>query len=195
MDQIKRTAAEVLGVIEDALSSLDHSDRVRFSAAERVALMGRARRVQDRVTSLACVLTDEASTAALAATGTPITTLIGMDEGRESGDAAKEVFGARDVNKNITIRDAALDGELSPRHAAAIAKALDSLPPELNAEQRGKAEFAFIRRAVKNTPRQLTELAGEVLAEVAPELSWSRPVGMIMQLSRHSAAGPARSVP
>ena len=171
MEQITRTAAEVLGVIEAALSSLDHSDRLQYSAPERVALMGRARRVQDRVTSLACVLTDEASTAALAATGTPITTLIGMDEGRESGDAAKEVFGARDVNKNITIRDAALDGELSPRHAAAIAKGLDELPPELTAEQRTKAEQAFIERAPKNTPRQLAALADEVLAEVAPELA------------------------
>ncbi len=33
------------------------------------------------------------------------------------------------------------------------------------------AEQAFIKRAPKNTPRQLTALAGEVLAEVAPELA------------------------
>jgi len=81
------------------------------------------------------------------------------------------VFQARDLNKHARIRDAAIEGELSPRHAAAITKGLENLPPELNAEQRGKAELAFIKRAPKNTPKQLAELAAEVLAEIAPELA------------------------
>ncbi len=132
--------------------------------------MGRARRVRDRVASLACVLTDEASVAALVGTGTSITTLIGMDEGRDSGDAAKEVFEAHDLSKHGRIRDAAINGIVSPRHATAIARGLDKLPSELTSEQVSKAEQAFIRRAPKNTPRRLTELADEVLAEVAPEL-------------------------
>ena len=162
--------AVAVGVIDAALSTLDHSDRLTSSAPERVALMTFARKVQERVTALTCVLTDEASLAALSATGTPLTSLIGLSEGRDSGDATKEVFQARDLNKHRTIRDAALDGELSSRHAAAITQGLENLPPELNAEQRGKAELAFIRRAPKNTPKQLAELAAEVLAEVAPEL-------------------------
>ncbi len=170
MEQIKRTATEVLGLIESALSSLDHTDRLRLSGPERVALMGRARRLQDRVTSLACVLTDEAASASLAATGTPLTSLIGLDEGRNSGDAAKQVFEAHRVNQNNTVRDAALNGELSPRHAAAITQGLDKLPPGLTAEQGSRAEQAFIRRAPKNTPERLSELANEVLAEVAPDL-------------------------
>ncbi len=69
----------------------------------------------------------------MAGTGTPITTLIGMDEGRDSGDAAREVFAARDLNKNTTIRDAAIIETLFPRHATAIAKGLDGLPSELSA--------------------------------------------------------------
>ncbi len=171
MEQMRRTAAEVLGVIDAALSTLDHSDRLLFSAPERVALMNFARKVQERVTSLTCVLTDEASLAALSATGTPLTSLIGLSEGRDSSDAAREVFQARDLNKNSSIRDAALNGEVSPRHAAAIAKGLDTLPTGLTGGQVAAAEQAFIRRALKNTPKQLTELAAEVLAEVAPELA------------------------
>ena len=73
--------------------------------------MQRARRFRDRFSSWTCVLTDEASTASLSATGTPLTSLIGMDEGRDSSDAAKEVFQAREVNKHARIRDAAIDGE------------------------------------------------------------------------------------
>ncbi len=170
MEQITRTAGEALDAFDAVMASVLNDDRRLLSAPERLVLMQRARRFRDRFSSWTCVLTDEASMAALSATGTPLTSLIGLDEGRESGDAAKEVFEARGVNKNSTIRDAAIDGELSPRHAAAITKGLDNLPPELNAEQRGKAELAFIKRAPTNTPKQLTELAAEVLAEVAPEL-------------------------
>ncbi len=132
--------------------------------------MQRARRFRDRFSSWTCVLTAEADQGALGATGTPLTSLIGMDEGRDSGDAAKEVLQAKEMNKHAAIRNAALDGDVSPRHAAAIAKGLDKLPPELTPQQQSAAEQAFIKRASKNTPRRLAELADEVLAEVAPEL-------------------------
>ncbi len=167
---MRRTAIEALDAFDAVMASVHGDDRHLLSAAERVVLMQRARRFRDRFSSWTCVLTDEANSGSLTATGTPMTTLIGMDEGRESGDAAREVFEARDVNSHGTIRDAALDGTLSPRHAAAIARGLDKLPRGLTAEQVAKAEQAFIRRAPKNTPRHLTELADEVLAEVAPEL-------------------------
>ncbi len=153
------------------MTSVLSDDRRSLSAPERVALMQRARRFRDRFSSWTCVLTDEASLAALSSTGTPLTSLIGMEEGRDSVDATREVFEARDLNKHGTIRDAALNGEVSPRHAAAITKGLDNLPAELSREQKSRAEQAFIRRAPKNTPKQLTELAPEVLAEVAPELA------------------------
>ena len=82
------------------------------------------RRVQDRVTSLACVLTDEVSQtqSSIGATGTPITSLIALDEGRDTTDAARQVFQARDVSKHDSVKQAALAGAVSSRHAAAIAK-------------------------------------------------------------------------
>ncbi|MEO7850566.1 MAG: hypothetical protein ABIR75_16080, partial [Arachnia sp.] len=75
MEQMRRTTAETLVVLDAALSSVDHAERARLSAPEMVALMGSVRRVQERVTSLACVITDEVSRmqASVAATGTPIT--------------------------------------------------------------------------------------------------------------------------
>ncbi|MEO7587877.1 MAG: hypothetical protein ABIS84_07585, partial [Arachnia sp.] len=97
MEQMRRTTAEALTVLDAVLSSIDHDERALLSAPERVLLMGRARKVQDRFTALACVLTDEASHSSVAATGTPITSLIGLDEGQDSSDAARQVFQARDL--------------------------------------------------------------------------------------------------
>lgn len=170
MEQITRTAAEVLGVIDAALSSLDHSDRLLFSAPERIALMGWARRVRDRMTSFACVLTDEAAQGSRSATGTPLTTLIGLGEGRDSEDAAEEVFEARDLNAHNAVRDAALDDVRTPRHAAAITQGVANLPAGISDEQKARAEKAFMARAPRNTPRVLANMAEEVLAEIAPEL-------------------------
>ncbi|MGV8845964.1 hypothetical protein, partial [Tessaracoccus sp.] len=166
MDQMRRTTAEVLEVFDAALSSIDHAERSRLSASELVALMGRVRKVQDRVTTLACVVTDEVSRlqASLAATGTPITSLIGMDEGRDSTDAARQVFQAHDVATHEAVKQAALAGQMSSRHAVAIAKGMAQLPPELTVEQKSRAEQAFINRAVANTPKRLATLAPEILA-------------------------------
>ncbi len=132
--------------------------------------MQQARRVADQFTALACVLTDEAAQAAQTATGTPLTSLIGMDEGRDSGDAARQVFDARDLNARPVVRDHALEGEISPRHASAITHGMGKLPEGLSEEQTALAEKSFIRRARKNTPKALAGMADEVLAEVAPEL-------------------------
>lgn len=65
MEQIRRTTDEALEVLELVLSSIDHGERARLGAVERVVLMKRARRLQDRVTSLACVLTDEVAVASV----------------------------------------------------------------------------------------------------------------------------------
>ncbi len=110
------------------------------------------------------------SQAAIAATGTPITSLIALDEDRDTTDAARQVFQARDVARHEAVKEAALAGTLSSRHAVAISKGMAQLPPELSAEQKVLAEQAFLARAAKNTPRALAGLAPQVLAEIAPEL-------------------------
>ncbi|RMB58768.1 HNH endonuclease signature motif containing protein [Tessaracoccus antarcticus] len=170
MEQEWRTTAEALTALEAVMSSIDHDARVRLSAPERLVLMKRARSFRDRAVSLACVLTDEASHSSVAATGTPITSLIGLEEGRDSGDAARQVFQARDLARHKAVKEAALAGKVSSRHAAAIGKGMAQLPSELTTEQQARAEQAFLDRANKNTPKRLAELAPQILAEVAPEL-------------------------
>ncbi|MEO7586928.1 MAG: DUF222 domain-containing protein, partial [Arachnia sp.] len=170
MEQMWRTTAEALTVLDAVMSSIDHDARARLSAPERLVLMKRARSFEDRAVSLACVLTDEASQSSVAATGTPITSLIGLDEGRDSGDAARQVFQARDLARHSAVKDAALAGTVSSRHAAAIGKGMAQLPSELTAEQKARAVKGFLDRANKNSPKRLAELAPQVLAEVAPEL-------------------------
>ncbi len=172
MEAIRSTTAEALAVVDAALSSIDHAERVRLSASEMVSLMGWARRVQDRVTSLACVVTDEVSRmqGSFAATGTPITSLIALDEGRDTTDAARQVFQAHDVAMHASVKRAALAGDVSSRHAAAISRGMAQLPAELTPDQKLQAEQAFLDRAPKNTPKALARLAPQVLAEVAPEL-------------------------
>lgn len=171
MEQMRYTTAEALGVLDAVLSSIDHGERAWLAAQERVVLMAKARKVQERVTSLAGVLTDEASRVSVAATGTPITSLLAMEEGRDSGDAARQVFEAGDMARHEAVKQAALDGDVSARHAAAIGKAMAQLPAGLSAEQTAKAERAFLEKAARNTPKRLAELAPQVLAEVAPELT------------------------
>ncbi len=125
MEEIRYTTPEALTVLNRVLSSIDHEQRAHMAAAERVAVMSDARKLQERFAALACVLTDEVSQsqASVASTGKPITSLIALDEGRDSTDAARQVFQARDVSKHETVKQAALAGAVSSRHAAAIAKA------------------------------------------------------------------------
>lgn len=170
MNHLRHTTAEAFDACGVELSAIRADDRSRLSAAERVALMRQARRVADQFVSLACVLTDEAASAALPATGTPLDSLIGQGEGRDSRDASRQVLDARDLNARPATRDEALAGHISPRHASAIAQGMNQLPDGLTPGQTALAEAAFIRRASRNTPKALAGMAEQVLAEIAPEL-------------------------
>ncbi len=69
MEEIRRTTTQALDVLDAAFSSIEHSDRSGLSVTERAVLMSRARRIQNRATSLACVLTDEVSQSQASNTG------------------------------------------------------------------------------------------------------------------------------
>lgn len=172
MHQRRLTTDQALTALESTLSQVDHAQRNSLDAGARLALMQRARRLSERLQSLAMVLTDEVNQAqaSMKATGTPLTSLISVTEQRDSRQAAAEVFQARDVAAHQQIRDAALAGEVSPEHAVAITKGMAQLPAELSAEQQRAAQAMFLDRAAGNTPRELTKLAPLVLAQVAPEL-------------------------
>lgn len=172
MFQTKRSTRQALAAISAALSSIDAEDRAALSARERVELMNEARKLRDRVDALACVLTAEVtrSQSSMVSTGTPVTSLLAATEGRDAREAAGQVFLADEVTRHAAAREAALDGTISPRHAAAIAKGMAQLPAELPAAAKQQAEEIFVRKAEGVTPQKLASLAPLVLAEVAPEL-------------------------
>lgn len=172
LKQSRPTTSQALDAVERGLESIDHAQRDRISHTERVVLMERARRVADRMTALAGMLTREVAEhqSTMAATGTPLTSFLSATEQRDSKDAAAEVFGAQDLGKAPLAAEAALAGKVSTRHAVAVGKGMEQLPKGLNADQQIRAQEAFLTRAKKHTPKQLPKLADEVLAEVAPEL-------------------------
>ena len=173
MQTIRRTTLAVLQAADELLSSIDHEQRAGLDSEERVALMRLSRRVGDRIATLSHVLTDEVNQAqaSMPATGTPITSVIALDEQRDAKEAAGQVFHAAAVNKHQAARDAALAGDISERHAAAIAKGMAELPSELPPEVVQQAEELFVQKAAETTPKKLAKLAPLVLAEVAPELA------------------------
>lgn len=171
MHQRRLTTDQALDALESTLSQVDHAERAGLDAPARLRLMQRARRLSERVGTLALVLTDEANRAqaSMRAAGTPLTSFLAVSEQRDTKEAAAQVFQARDVAAHSHVKQAALDGEVSPAHAVAISKGMAELPASLTAEQLERAQEAFLGRAGTTTPRELSKLAPLVLAEVAPE--------------------------
>lgn len=173
MQTYQNTTKRALELAVVALSSIDHEQRRALSPAELVGVMQLARNLADRFSALAATVTSEVSAtrAASLATGTELSALLSTTEGRDSRDAAGQVFHAGDVTRHQPVRDAALAGAISPNQAAAIARGMASLP-ELPGEVQRKVEEAYAARAeeIGATPRKLRALAPAVLAEVAPEL-------------------------
>ena len=171
MHQRRLTTDQALTTLESTLSLVDHAEREGLDAPSRLRLMQRARRLSERLESLAHVLTDEANRAqaSMKAAGTPLTSFLAVSEQRDAKEAAAQVFQARDMATHSQVRQAALDGEVSPAHAVAITKGMAQLPAGLSPEQLQRAEEAFLEKAGRATPRELSKLAPVVLMEVAPE--------------------------
>ncbi|MHA6511248.1 HNH endonuclease signature motif containing protein [Tessaracoccus sp. Z1128] len=172
MLQRRLTTDQALGALESTLSLVDHAEREGLEPTARLRLMQRARRLAERIESLALVLTDEANRAqaSMKSAGTPLTSFLAVSEQRDTREAAAQVFQARDLATHSQVRQAALEGDVSPGHAVAICKGMAQLPAGLSAEQVERAQAVFIGRAASATPRKLAQAAALVLAEVAPEL-------------------------
>ncbi len=160
-----------LGLIEDALASVDASQRAVLGHSELVALMLEARKVAGRVQGLAAAVTAEVDRrqSTMHAAATPLTSMLANAENMDNKEAARSVFEARDVARHPQVADAVIQGSTSASHARGIARGMADLPRTLDADQRQQAEAAFLRHARTVTPRELARKAAEVLAEVAPE--------------------------
>lgn len=164
------TAGEAIDLMAAILSRVD-GDRASLGHPERLALVRSARRLGDRVTGLADVLTVEAEAAgsAEAVAGTQLTTLIGREEHLGNREVLRAVGRARSVARDPEVARGVLDGTVSPEHARGIGRTLDALPKDLDRGQRNRARDFLIGQAGRCTPKQLAEAVDDVLREVAPE--------------------------
>ena len=173
VDMLKqiRTTRAALEAIREVLSGINHEQRVGIAHEERVALMVDARRLADQVQGLAGLLTAEVDRyqSSMHTSGTPLTSMLAQAENKDNKDVARSIFEARDVARHAQVAEALLNGDTSIGHARGIAKGMAELPRSLDAEQRQRAEAAFLRHAHTLTPTELPKRAAAVLAEVAPE--------------------------
>lgn len=172
MHQTQHTTSQAIQVMAAVLSAIDHEQRSQLSATEWLQLRTQLKEFRERVSALECTVIAEMDEqqAAMHATGTPLTTLVALDDHVESNVAAAQVLRARQVNRHRRVRKAALAGRVSTSHAQAVSKAIDALPRQLTREQRGRAEELLLDRATTSTPRQVAASADAVVAVVAPEL-------------------------
>jgi hypothetical protein len=163
------TAGEALAVIDRALDQVDPS-RGDLAPETRLEWVRLARRAQNRVEALAGLLTAEAdqAQASVRATGTPLTSWLGMGEPLSRREAAGAVFRARALADHPTVGKAATGGLISTGQAQTITKVLNDLAPQLDATQRAQAEQVMVGMAGRMDSQELARAAGKVLAEVAP---------------------------
>jgi hypothetical protein len=161
-----------LQAIREQLDGLDYMVLPRMSDAEMVAAMAEMRRLADRMSAGAAVVTDavDKANATDHTTGTPLPDFLAMKEGRTPSQGIGVVKRASKLAHHPGVRDAALAGDVSPDHATAIGEELGKLPQDqMSPEQVDRAAGLFLDRAATTPPGQLRKATQKILEEVAPE--------------------------
>ncbi|MCI1749393.1 MAG: HNH endonuclease [Acidipropionibacterium sp.] len=158
--------------LEEHLDRLDYTALSTMSDADKVTAMTRIRRLADRMTAGAAVVTDAADKANATdhTTGTPLPDFLAKTEGRTPSQGIGVVKRASKLAHHPGVRDAALAGDVPPDHATAIGEELGKLPQDqLSPEQVDRAAGLFLDRAATTPPGQLRKATKKILEEVAPE--------------------------
>ncbi len=157
-----------LAVIEHALGAIDHAGRRGLTPAHRLALAACSRGLADRLESLAGVLLAEAdrADAAMTVRGTPTTSWLALEGTRTRGEATRLVLTAAEIGSHPGVRDAAIDGRLTPQQASRLGHALSGLPDDLTDQQRAAAEELLIERGLTTPAAKIPRLVPDVLAAV-----------------------------
>lgn len=149
---------------------LDRVDPNRRDAddADRLQWMRDARQIADRLAALAAVLTGEAelSKSAQRVTGTPLLSLLGVQENLSRREAAGAVGRGKALVSRPRVARAALAGELGGGQVRAISATLESLTPDLTVEQQVEAEKVMVGMAQRLNAGELSGSAGRVLEQV-----------------------------
>ena len=137
--------AVMLGECERAIRRLQAVKLRVIAAADRAAVAGET---------------------GLASTGAWVAATVHADQ----GDAARvtRLAGALDEASSVT-GQAVSAGVISLEHAAVVVRALDTLPEEVGAAQRGVVEGDLVEKASRLSPEQLRRAARRALAAVEPD--------------------------
>ncbi|MCI1747486.1 MAG: HNH endonuclease [Acidipropionibacterium sp.] len=158
--------------LEEHLDSLDYTVLSTMSDADKITAMTRMRRLADRMSAGAAVITDavDKANATDHTTGTPLSDFLAKTEGRTSSRGLGEVKRASKIAHHPGVRDAALAGDVSPDHAAVIGEELRKFPRgQMSSEQVDRAAGLFLDRAATTPPERLRKATAQILEEVAPE--------------------------
>ncbi|MGC3993501.1 MAG: DUF222 domain-containing protein [Propionicimonas sp.] len=170
VDGPKVPAAVALAEVERLFDAIE-SDRSRLDAGGRLSLVKLARRVADRAEAFAGVVLAEADAAqaSMRASGTPLSSWLGIDGRMSKREAAGALRRAIRLAENPSVAQAAADGRIGGGQARAIGGVLAGIAPQLAPEQRKQAADVLVQLADTLDADQLACSAGRVLAEVAPQ--------------------------
>ncbi|MDF1488022.1 HNH endonuclease signature motif containing protein [Tessaracoccus caeni] len=168
----RTTTGEALEAITGWLAVINPTEWDVLPEPELLELLWQARKIADRVTGLAAMLTatTERRNAAILVTRTPLNTLIAQTEHRDGKDANRAIFQGRDLARNPAVSKAVLDGTISTEHARGVVKAMKELPSDLTRAQAEKITGLLVEEATHTVPSELPTRAKEALRRVAPEL-------------------------
>lgn len=168
------TAGEALAAAEAALSSvLSLPLDVRPEA--KLDLLARARQMEGRLATLVALWAADVDRSGaartLGMTATDFLTRATHADPQEAGGILRD---GRDLRRSPELRDAAIEGRVTPRQVSGIKKTLRKLPPEFTAQQKKVAEQRLIEAASTMTPTQLSQQADALTQELAPEIADDR---------------------
>lgn len=173
METTTRTSTrEALEAITGWLAVINPTEWDVLPEPELLEVLWQARKIADRVTGLAAMLTatTERRNAAILVTRTPLNTLIAQTEHRDGKDANRAIFQGRDLTRNPAVSKAVLEGTISTEHARGVVKAMKELPSDLTHAQAEQISTLLVNEAIHTVPSELPAKAKEALRRVAPEL-------------------------
>lgn len=171
---MKRDFWEITRVIGEALDAFEPAQVACMLDDQKIQAMTRIRGLAGRLDAAAAVVTDAVARANASehATGTPLSDFLATSEGRTPREGLGETYRASRIAGNPAVRDAALSGQVSPRHAQAIGDQLAHMPTDrMDAAQADAAAQAFLGQAPATTPGRLRRHADSILEQVAPDLA------------------------
>lgn len=166
------TTREALAAIAGWIADIDPGEWEDLPEPELLDVMRQARRVSDRVTGLAGMITatTERGNAAMLVARTPLSTLIAQEEHRDGKDATRSILQARTINRNPDVANAVLIGAITTEHARGVVKAMGELPVGVTRSQATQISSILIDEARRLAPSELPTKAKRALQHVAPDL-------------------------